>query len=212
MKAETTKATTNKEIKAIATALSNLEGLGNLRRAVMAVVENDLRAIDAKRKEARESLTELLKQLRGHDTAVAVCNALCPTVAGANDTTRKRISRRRQTLCRCLATAYSDYDFTVERGRNGGKIIATYEGDEARRKAKRFLTLYAEMKEYGFNTKDSIETLAEKIRTGKQSSTPEMGADPVPVSRITTIASQIGLDYNKLVSAATAETRSAANE
>lgn len=127
------------EIRSIQLSLSRLEQLGSHRAALMEVVGEEVKAVDEKRKVERSKVAETLGKLADCQLAVATANVIAPTIEGADDTTRKRLQRRRAWLKAALKTSYPEYDFEVTKGRNGGQFVADYIGDADIRKANRVL-------------------------------------------------------------------------
>lgn len=116
-------------------AISEFEALGSARLSIMELVKNDLEGIDKQKKDVKALISKEIKSLADVSLATSTCNLLAPSEKGADELTRKRISRRRNFLKSILSTEYPQYDFDVTRGQKGGKIEATFIGDDADREA-----------------------------------------------------------------------------
>ena len=133
--------TPNSDIKAVWLELAKIEMLGDKRKEYMSYVEEQLKAIDKHTKAAKESLVVIFKGLHDAGLACDVAGAMCPTVSGADQAHRNRISKRRGTLKNALTLAYPVYDFSISQGASGGKFLNTFIGDTDTRAGN---TLYAQ--------------------------------------------------------------------
>lgn len=190
------------EIKAIQMNLSRLEQLGVQRATLMSLVETDIQAIDKGRKAERENLQGHIKAIDDVTLATAAANAIAPRLANADDTTRKRLQRRRTWLRSALKTSYPLYDFAVEPGKNSRGIMAEHVGDEDVRKAiQNMETIASAFALLGAKVPKTVtvDNLAAKIkeeRQGKLSTTVESAdfgpiADDVAPLDLSTVAGRI---------------------
>ena len=162
-----TKETTNNagETRKIQLCLANLEALGAARASLFTFVEEDLKKLDAARKETRAKLTAIFTKMADVTLAVTTANVLAPTEQGADDARRKQISRRRGFLVRALASSYREYDFAISKGRNGGNIEFEAVGDNAVREARELLHTISRLESLGIKLPTIAEAkLANAIR------------------------------------------------
>ena len=159
------------EMKVIMTAIARSEQLGVLRAGLLTSVQEDVKAIDTARKEARLTVTSTLKGMADHSLATQYSNILCPAVVGQNDADKKKLQRRRSFLVGCLSTAYPNYDFEVTKGRGTNKIEASYVGEPEVREARALLASLAVVASYGFTLPEIGQSdLASAIKAGSVSS------------------------------------------
>jgi hypothetical protein len=140
----TTSSKNTNTTKAILHNLSMLEALRNKRILIYDLVKDQIDDIDKEKKETIRSLKAQFVGLADRGACVDVANILCPTLQNADDAERKRISRRRSTMINILKGQFTDYDFEVQKGRTGGKIIATFIGDSVTRKANEMIAVTLE--------------------------------------------------------------------
>ena len=153
------------ETRKIQLCLAKLENLGAARASLFAFVEEDLKKLDAARKEERAKLTGIFTSMADVTLAVTTANVLAPTEQGADDARRKQISRRRGFLVRALAASYREYDFSVSKGRNGGNIEFEAVGDNAVREARELLHVVQRLESLGVKLPAIAESkLANAIR------------------------------------------------
>ena len=150
----------------LSTVLS-LERANVSREAIRQITADQLKEIDSERKDLKNSLIAHFAGFTAID-GVAIANALSSPVSGADDTERKRLSRRRAIFVSCLSSSHANYDFSVEKGRHSKGIIAEYIGDEHEREAKQLLASLARVREF-FPALPEISRidLADAIRGGK---------------------------------------------
>lgn len=175
----------------IVKGIGEYEALGNKRLAIMALVTDQIKAVDDGRKEAKEKVVKAFKEIESLDVAVKTANLLAPAASKADDATRKRLSRRRNFLKGILADQFPSYDFEVGKGRASEGIHYTFVGDADVREAKRLTAAVARIKELTGKTTATVETVAAAIKAGKGSQTVQtvdpvqaVAADPVDFASV----------------------------
>lgn len=132
-------------VSSLETSAIVLEGLSATRAALQAITIEEIREIDAKRKEARESIKAALVELADCPLACKAASPVGAAPSGSDDTTAKRYSRRRTWLKASLQSAYPDYGFKWEERR----FVPTFEGDAETREARKIMATVQDWKDLG---------------------------------------------------------------
>lgn len=153
------------------------EAQGINREALTSLIKPELEAIDAKRKDFRESCEKDIKAVGAID-ATKACNAVCPTIPGSDNAARQRLSRRRNWLKGLLKKIHGKYDFTMA----DGQLFCEYIGDSITREANELLLVIQRL-----NSLDIItaEITRDDIIAGLKSETASSGANVIEVDSTT---------------------------
>lgn len=157
----TTTTTTTTLPKNFLSSVLSYEAHGVTRAAILSLIKPQLDEIDGQRKEIRKALAEQIKGLKDVKAACSAANSLCPKVAKADATERKRLERRRSFLRGIIAAQYQDYDIIVD----GGYLFPQYEGDAYTREAKEIVAMVARLKDLGYRVpKIELAELAVQLK------------------------------------------------
>lgn len=110
------------------------EQQGVNRAALQQLIAPEIKAIDERRKATRELIEKEVKSVTAED-AVKVVNAICPSIPGADNSARQRLSRRRNWLKSVCTKVHVTYDFSLV----DGQLFAEYIGNAYVREAKTIL-------------------------------------------------------------------------